>query len=483
MEVLGVKLNFLLLLPELILVATGTVILLADLWLKQKRQMAYVALAGVVAALVAIWPAAADPTLVGKEFWGRMLVADSLTFFLKAVILMIAGLVILFSVDFVEKRLSRWFSEFYEILLFATIGMMIMVSSRDLITIYLGLETAAISSYVLAALLRRDARSNEAGLKYFLNGALASAVLLYGLSLLYGLTGATHLEDIARALSAGTHPAPLLAVAIVFVAGGFAFKVAAAPFHLWAPDVYQGAPTPVTGFFSVGPKGAAFAALLRVFMVGLGGFTAQWVLIITVLAVLSMFIGNLTALMQTDVKRMMAYSSIAHAGYMLVGVAAASALGTGAVLFYILAYAITNLGVFAVITAVDNEKGSTELADFKGLATRNPLYAWSLVIFFLSLIGIPITAGFFGKLFIIQATIAADMVWLALLIAVNSAISVGYYYAIVRTMFFEAADAAAPAFRPGAGIAAAVILTVVGTVLVGILAGPFATWSGVAAGL
>lgn len=488
-------------LPHLIVTATLLVIILLDAFFKEKRSLVWVTLGGVVLAMLSILYTASDQQIQAAiaagqplEFWGRMIIADGFTFFMNGVLLGIAALVILLSGDYVEKFLRGAYMEFYEIILAVTLGMMFMVSSRDLLTIYIGLELTSISSYVLAGILRKDARSNEAGLKYFLTGAVASAVLLFGLSLIFGVTGTTRLPDIAAALTgaspvvaaAGPALTPLLVAGMAFLMVGFGFKVAAVPMHLWAPDVYEGAPTPVTAFFSVGPKGAAMAAILRVFVGGLGvaPFTEKWTLIWAVAAAASMTLGNLVALQQTNIKRMMAYSSIAQAGYVLVGVAASglqSTEGISSVLFYVMAYAVTNLGIFAILTHMDQEGGWVEIDNYKGLAKRNPLYAWALLLFFVSLIGIPPTVGFVGKFFLFRAAAAAGYLWLALLMAVNSVISVGYYYRVVKVMFLDPSDD--PALTPSAGISATVALSLAGVVLFTIFANPFVQWTAQSAAL
>ncbi|MDB4897684.1 MAG: nuoN2 [Firmicutes bacterium] len=478
--------NYIYLLPEIIVVVTTLLVMVLDLYVQEKRLLVWATLAGIVLAMGAVWYGATDPAIskalaAGKplEFFGGMLVADNFSFFLRAVLLGSVALVTLLSIDYVEKFLRGMFLEFYEVLLVATIGMMMMVSSRDLITIYVGLELASISSYVLAGLLRHDPKSNEAALKYFLNGALASAVLLFGLSIIFGISGTTYLPDIASRLGQfAQHAAEfpgrisMIVTGMLFLAGGFAFKIAAVPMHLWAPDAYEGAPTPVTGFFSVGPKGAAFGAILRVFVVGMGvaPFAQRWSLVWAVLATASMFLGNLTALMQSNVKRMMAYSSIAQAGYVLVGVVAAGSLhpagaGTSAVLYYIMAYALTNLGIFAILTHLDQEGGWLTVSDFNGLSQRNPAYAWALMIFFISLIGIPPTVGFMGKFFLFRSAVDAGYVWLAVVMAINSVISVGYYYGVVKAMFLEKSDRAPlPVSGP---IIGTVVISFIGVIVMG----------------
>lgn len=478
--------SYLYLLPEFIVVATMLFIMCADFYVSEKRWLIWGTVGGLVVAMVATWYTATDTTIydparaVVNEYWGNMVIADGFSFFMKAVLLGVAALVTLLSVDFVEKYLKGMFVEFFEILLAATLGMIFMVTSRDFITIYIGLELTSICSYVLAGLLRKDPKSNEAALKYFLNGALASAVLLFGYSLIYGATGATHLPAIMKELTGKVGDPGMLSMlvaGVVFLAGGFAFKVAAVPMHLWAPDAYEGAPTPVTGFFSVGPKGAAFAAILRIFLVGLGvaPLSGKWSIIWAVLATASMFVGNITALLQTNIKRMMAYSSIAQAGYILVGVVAAggslgSGKGVGSVLFYVMGYALTNLGIFAILTHMDQEGKWVSVEDFRGLVHRNPFYAITLLICFVSLIGIPPFVGFMGKFFLFNAAVESGYLWLALVMAVNSVISVGYYYGVVKAMFLEESDKQALTTSPG--VMATVVISAVGVFVAGIFAGP-----------
>lgn len=493
--------SYIAVLPHLIITATLLVIMVVDFYVKEKRSLVWVTLGGVVLALASVWWSATDSTIqdaiaAGRplEYWGKMIVADGFTYFMNGVLLGIAAMVILLSSDYVAKFLRGAYMEFYEIVLAVTLGMMFMVSSRDLLTIYIGLELSSISSYILAGILRKDAKSNEAGLKYFLTGSVASAVLLFGLSLIFGATGTTRLPDIAANLlgaspvvaAAGSAITPLLVTGMVFLIAGFAFKVAAVPMHLWAPDVYEGSATPVTAFFSVGPKGAAMAAILRVFVGGLGvaPYTERWTLIWAVVAAVSMTLGNLVALQQTNIKRMMAYSSIAQAGYILVGVAASglqSAAGISSVLFYVMAYAVTNLGIFAILTHLDQEGGWVNVDDFKGLASRNPLYAWALLLFFVSLIGIPPTVGFLGKVFLFEAAAEAGYLWLAVLMAVNSVISVGYYYRVVKVMFLEKGDQ--PALQRSGPIGVTVVLSLVGVVLFTIFANPFVQWTAQSAAL
>ncbi len=465
--------EYLALLPEIILTATAIVILLVDLWLgrEHKGALAFLAFLGVLGAIAGIIP------IIGQsgQFWGGMIALDDFTNFFRAVFLTVAGLVTLSSTRYLATK-NVPPGEYFALLLLATLGMLLMAGSRDLLLIYTGLELASISSYALAGLLRDDPKSNEGAIKYFLNGVLASAVLLFGLSLVYGLTGSTHLDAISLAIKANQVSLPVLLAATAFLIAGFGFKAAAAPFHFWAPDTYQGAPTPVTAFFSVGPKGAVFAAILRTFIIGLPAVEPHWAGTFAWISLASMLVGNLTALWQTDIKRMMAYSSIAQAGYILVGLAVGGP-AMPAVMFYVLAYAITNLGVFAVIIALDSEGQGTQIKDYVGLSQRAPLLAYALAFFFVSLIGIPPTVGFFGKFLLFASAIENNLLWLALAMAVNSAVSVGYYYGVVRNMFLVPAPETASPVRAEPGLQLAVLLGLAGTLIIGLYAGPFIDWA------
>jgi len=459
-----------LVLPELIIVGGGLAVLLLDLFMSGsgRRSAGYFSLAVLTAALAAalrLGVPAGGEVAVGS-LWQGMLVGDQFAVLFKVLFVVVGLVVVMLSVDFVERR-GLPAGEFYALVLFAVLGMMLMAGSRDLIMIYLGLETTAIASYVLAGLLRGDAKSGEAAVKYFLTGALASAVILFGMSLIFGGVGSTSLGDIVfqvptlaglPARLAVASPG-LLMVGLVLLVAGFGFKVAAVPFHFWAPDAYEGAPTPVTAFFSVGPKAAAFAVILRIFAPMLGwaepdpglGFLP---VLFAVLAVITMTVGNLVALMQTNIKRMLAYSSIAHAGYILVGLAVASPRGFAAVIYYLIAYAAMNLGAFAVVIWLNNRGTGDDIDDYVGLSRRAPLAAAAMVVCFLSLIGIPPMAGFFGKFYLFMAAVESGLVWLAVVMVVNSAISVGYYYGVVRNMYLRAAGDEARAGAAGADGAA-----------------------------
>jgi NADH-quinone oxidoreductase subunit N len=357
--------------------------------------------------------------------------------------------------------------EYYFLILCATLGMMFMASGVDLITLFIGLETMAVSFYVLAGYLKPNPRSNEAAVKYFLLGAFSLGVLLYGMSILYGVTGTTSLEGTAAAL-ADQGSSPLLVLAVVLVGAGMGFKIAAVPFHMWAPDVYEGAPTPVTAFLSVGSKAASFAMLIRIFMEGLPSLGAEWTALFWGLAVVTMTVGNIAALTQSNLKRLLAYSSIAHAGYLLMGVVAGTQRGVAAMLVYVGVYLFMQLGAFAILSMLRRKDVvGDELKDLSGLYFRQPAAAFAMLIFMLSLGGIPPTAGFMGKFWLFSAAIDSGFVWLAVIGVVNSAISLYYYVRVVVFMWLKEETLGSPiVIRPA--IAAALVIAVVGSVLFGV---------------
>jgi len=422
-------LDIALLAPELITALSGSLAILVGAFLPRARRASlYLALLGIALA------AAACVLLIGRNttsFFGTLVVDDFAIFF-KLVFLLAAALVALASGDF-SHRHSGIEGEFHGLLLFATTGMMLMAGTRELISLYLALELASISLYLMAGLARRDQKSSEAALKYLLLGALSSAVLLYGMALLYGLSGTTDLAGIARAVGQTTSPALLLGM--VLVASGFAFKIAAVPFQMWAPDVYEGAPTPVTAFLSVASKAAGFAALVRVFTVALPSLQPDWVALFVVLSALTMTLGNVAAIPQTNIKRMLAYSSIGHAGYLLMGVAAATALGLSSLLFYLLAYTVTNVAAFVVVIAASQTVPDDQISGYAGLHRRSPFLSFALAASLLSLAGLPPMAGFFAKLYLFAAAFQAGLTWLVVLGLLNSAISLYYYSQVVRQMY------------------------------------------------
>ncbi len=472
MEISIPALNLLVIAPEIVVLVTALLVMLLDLLLarQQKARLAWPSLVGVLVAAglsYYIWDGS-DPTLQ------NMLVADGYALFLNLVILAAAALAILFSVDYAERTgLAQ--GEYYTLLLLSTAGMMLMAAAINLVTVFLALEILSIALYVLVGLNRAELRSAEAALKYFLLGAFASGFLLYGIALLYGQAGTTALAGVRDYVaSLGGEVPPLLTVALGLMIVGFGFKVALVPFQMWTPDAYQGAPTSVTAFMSVGAKAAGFAALGRVLFSAFGDSTSepglyeQWVWVLAVLAALTMAVGNLAALRQTNLKRMLAYSSIAHAGYILVGVAAGNGAGTSAVLFYLFAYAFMNVGAFAVLIAVGRFEGVTgggeTLEDLAGLAARKAGLAAAMALFMLSLAGVPPLAGFLAKLNVFGAAVQADLTWLAVFGVINSVISAYYYLRVVVSMYMKEAGPAAekasvcPALQVGVGLAAVVIV-------------------------
>ncbi len=410
--------------------------------------------------------------LNGSAFSGAIAI-DGFSVFFEAVILIATAFTILMSLDYAsETRLPG--AEYYSLLLFAALGMMLMAVGGDLIVIFVGLETMSIAIYVLAGLRRNDPRSNEAALKYFLLGAFSTGFLLYGIALTYGATGSIKLDAIRHALEGASSQNPLLLLGIGMMLIGFGFKVAAVPFHMWTPDVYEGAPTPVTAFMAVGVKLAAFAAFLRVFLVHLGPVSADWAWVLWVVAAITMTTGNLIALVQTNIKRMLAYSAIAHAGYILVGMTAVGAQAGASVLYYLLAYAFTNLGAFSVVVALERTGEPSDLiSDYRGLAERKPVLAAAMAIFLFSLTGVPPLAGFVGKFYIFSAALSAGLVWLVIIAVLNSVMSAYYYIYVVVAMYMQEGGVAVPSMSAKPALVAAIALAALGTILIGIYPQPY----------
>jgi NADH-quinone oxidoreductase subunit N len=357
--------------------------------------------------------------------------------------------------------------EYYFLILCATLGMMIMAGGIDLISIFIGLETMAVSFYILAGFMKPNQRSNEAAVKYFLLGAFSLGILLYGMSLMYGLSGTTNLRQMAVIFA--SQPRDLrLVLAVILVVAGVGFKIAAVPFHMWAPDVYEGAPTPITAFLSVGSKAASFAMLLRIFLEGLPSMSPDWQQLFWLLAVVTMTVGNVAAVSQTNIKRMLAYSSIAHAGYVLIGVVAGTSRGVTAMLVYLFVYAFMQLGAFAVVALLHRRDTiGDELKDFSGLSARNPIAAFAMLLFMLSLGGIPPTAGFMGKFWLFGAAIDAHFYWLAVIGVLNSAISLYYYVRVVVFMYIKRdVSGSEPTTSPALGLVLG--LTIAATLVLGI---------------
>jgi NADH-quinone oxidoreductase subunit N len=474
------------LLPELILLLAAAGVFALDLlWPKDKLKawLPYVALAGLGLAALGMIPGRG-----GSHMVAMMLSVDPFALFFKALALVSVALVILTAIPYLRGR-TPYAGEFYALLLVVGLAISVAVSATNLVLIYLGMEFLSITSYILAGYLRNDRKSGEAALKYFLYGATASAVMLYGMSLLYGATGTTDLAGIASALAgkAPNEPAWLSMPAIVLLLAGFGFKASLVPFHQWAPDTYEGAPTPVTAFLSTASKATGFAILMRVFIIAMGMAQVQWSALLVAVSVITMTLGNLTALRQTNVKRMLAYSSIAQAGYILIGLAAVLAdptrtfTGLNGVLIYLFAYVFTNVGAFAVVTAVESASSKVELKDYAGLSRRAPWLAVLLTIFLLSLAGIPPTGGFMGKFFVFGAAVQRQMWILVAIAAVNSVIAAFYYLNVVRYMFFTPTERDVEPIRVGAPLQAALAVTAAITVLLGIVPGPLIAWASTSA--
>ncbi|MGQ9523824.1 MAG: NADH-quinone oxidoreductase subunit N [Armatimonadota bacterium] len=448
---------FRLLAPELILTATAIAVLLLSVAARRTRSALSLSLATLTASGSALALAAVlslyvsmPPGEAGVRVT-HVLVVDGLALFFK-IVCILASIIAVMLTEAYHKRI-RNIGEFYAILAFAELAMCLLVSARELITIYLALEFLSLVSYVMAGYMKDEPKSNEAAVKYFLYGASSAGVMLYGMSILYGISGSTDLGVIASHISGSSQPPYALVAAVSLVAVGFLFKIAAVPFHQWSPDIYEGAPTPVTAFLSVAPKTAGFGVLLRAFVEVFPTQAPDWPAVMAWLAALSMTVGNLSAIPQRNIKRMLAYSSIAQAGYVMMGVAVASDImaGTGipAALIYLAVYLVMNLGAFAVAIAVERLTGSEDIPEYAGLAQRAPWLAWTMVIFLISLAGLPLTAGFVGKFYLFAAVLRFhELFWLAVVAAVNTAISVYYYLNVARWMFFAPARTTAQVQQP-----------------------------------
>jgi NADH-quinone oxidoreductase subunit N len=477
--------DFFYILPEIVLAGGALVLLVADVLVPRSRQgvLAVVALLVLGATAVALLPVADAHVTIARG----LVAVDPFALFFKVLFLVAAALAILMSVRYLTVEQASA-GEYYFLILCATLGMMFMASGTDLITLFIGLETMAVSFYILAGFIKPNRRSNEAAIKYFLLGAFSLGILLYGMSLLYGLSGSTNLRLVATALK-GQESDPRLVLAVVLVVAGLGFKIAAVPFHMWAPDVYEGAPTPVTAFLSVGSKAASFAMTLRILVESLpamrlgapNGTSIGWSMMLSVLAVLTMTWGNLAALTQSNLKRMLAYSSIAHAGYVLIGLIAGSQRGVSAALIYLMIYAFMQLGAFAIVVMLRRSDAvGDELKDLNGLYFRRPFAALAMLFFMLSLGGIPPTAGFMGKFWLFSAAIESGYVWLAVIGVLNSAISLYYYVRIVVFMWLKNEPSGSyPVLDPA--MAAAIGVALAATLALGIYPRPLFEFAEVSA--
>lgn len=435
--------------PEILLIVFAAAVIILDLFVKNRdsQKVAYLSLIGLGCTLVAILitnSSIADSSL--SLFWG-MIRLDKFAVFFKVLLVLATAATILFSLksEEIDVKLK---GEYYALLLAVTLGMFLMASSTNLLMIFISLETVSLTSYILAGFLTHSPRSSEAAFKYITYGAVASGTMLFGLSLLFGMTGTGNLAEISQrlpeALAAGDVTGLGLLISITFILAGIGYKIASVPFHMWSPDVYEGAPIPITAFLSVASKAAGFALFLRFFY---SGFQAEgvlqsvdWTFLLAVVSALTMTIGNLAALPQQNVKRLLAYSSISHGGYLLMGGVLMTPEGLGAILFYLVVYFFMNLGAFYVVILIANESGSEMIEGYRGLSSRAPLVAVAMLIFLVSLTGIPPFAGFFGKWLLFTAVISKGLYWLAFIGLLNSVVSLYYYARIIKAMYFESSD-------------------------------------------
>lgn len=457
--------------PEIVLCVFGILIMIADPFLgpAKQRVLGWVAFVGALTALSAVHLVAQDP----GPAYNDLIRADTFSIFVHVIVIGAAALAILGSLDYLDQEnIQR--GEYYSLILFATAGMGILASANELVTAFIGLEMSSISTYILAGFRRRAVKSNEAALKYFILGSFATAFFLYGIAMVYGATGTTRIDLVAGELekmilkSGHIDPLAIVGLALIFV--GLGFKVVAAPFHIYGPDVYEGAPNPVTALLASGPKAATFAVMVRIFYVSFGTAGNFWFWAIWISAVLTMSVGNLAALVQTNVKRMLAYSSIAHAGYILVAFAAATVYGIAAVLFYLAAYALMKVGAFLVITHLgQRDEKRLDISDYAGLGAKQPLLAACFTLFLFSLLGLPATGGFLGKFFAFQAALDSRIVWLVVIAAINSIVGAYYYLRVVIAMYFWEPSKDYTPSKVAPALALALIIAAVGTLYLGIL--------------
>jgi len=457
--------NFQILSPELIILVFALLILILEPVLKGKAKniLPHISWIGVAVALISVI------TLWNREelAFNQMFILDNFSCFFKIIFLAGSFLVILSSISYLkEERIFH--GEYFSLILFATFGMMLMASSLNLIVVFLGLEIMSLCLYILVGFRRYDLKSNESSMKYFLIGAFASGFLLYGIAMLYGATHSTDLKEILIQISnQGYENSLFLFIGLGLILVGLGFKIASFPFHMWVPDVYQGAPTPITAFISSGPKAAGFAALLRILFFAFGGLQFDWSSILWILAVLTMTFGNIIALSQMNIKRLLAYSSIAHAGYVLVALVAGGESGVSSAMFYLLAYTFMNIGAFIVITFLG--EGKVNLDDYSGLVARYPFLGIALALFMFSLAGFPPTAGFMAKFYVFSAAVKSEYIGLAIIGVLNSFISVYYYLRVVVLMFMRAPKEEERRIPIPFFLALALFFTVWGTLHLGIL--------------
>ena len=462
------RLDLLNIAPGFILVIFSIIVLLLDVFLstKWKKYLPYICIGGIVASFIAsslLWN---RPNYA----FNKMIVVDNYSQFFNFVFLIATALVILISIDYIRER-GMETGEYYALLLLATFGMILMASGLSLIIVFLGLEILSLSLYILAGFDKKEIKSLESSIKYFLLGAFATGFLLYGMALIYGATGSIRLDEIALSIK-NNH----ISHRLMFFFGmgllivGFGFKVASVPFHIWTPDVYEGAPTTITAFMSIAAKAAGFAALLRIFGSSFELIQVDWSSLLWVLSAITMTLGNIVAISQTNIKRMLAYSSIAHTGYLLIGVVSANNLGNSSILFYMLAFTFMNIGAFTVVISLGKRgEENVFIENYTGLGFRKPLLAGAMALFMFSLAGIPPTAGFIGKFYIFSASIKAGYIWLAIFGVINSLISVYYYLRIVVLMYMKESVGEIEKLSPSIHITIALVITSIGILHLGLL--------------
>lgn len=457
-------------LPEIILTIAGTLLLLLEGFKKDEDSRTLISTLSLIAIGLAMYGTVVAYDNPGLAF-SNMLVSDGFAAFFRLVVLGVGLLTVLCSTSYLEREKSST-GEFYVLLLFSLAGQCLMAAANELIMVFIGLEVSSIASYILAGYLRDDKRGNESALKYFLLGSFATAFLLYGVAWVYGMTGSTNLLEIRAAVAKGVPSMTMVSAAAGLMLVGFAFKISAAPFQVWAPDVYQGAPSPVSGFLSAGPKAVAFAVMIRVFQTAFEAITPRWEPVLWVMALFTMTIGNFAALWQNNIKRMLGYSSIAHAGYVLVAVTTHSVTGTAAAMFYLAAYGLMNYGAFAIVTHVAGKgEEHVTLDSMKGLSQREPAVAALLTVFLLSLIGVPLTAGFFGKFYIFKAAMDSNLVWLTALGLLNSAVAAYYYLRVLVVMYMHEPERTEKALDVPGGLRLTMWVTAAGTLVLGLFPG------------
>ena len=459
--------NWHMLMPELVMVLTFVIVMVFDLFKSiRKSVLAWVTIVG---SAIALWASVEmlHAGVIGNEFNG-MLRVDRFSMFFNIIFLVSTILVTLISINYLDRNDKRQ-GEYYVLILLATLGMMLMASGNELIVVFLGLELMSLSLYVLAGYFRSIQVSSEAGMKYLLLGAFASGFFLYGIALIYGGAGTTSIPEIASELEAGGK-SPLMLAGMFLLIVGFGFKVALVPFHQWAPDVYEGAPTPIAAFISAGPKAAGFAAFLRIFTGALESLQPEWIVVVVILAALTMTVGNVIATAQSNIKRMLAYSSVAHAGYVLVGLAAANKDGISSAMLYLFIYCVMNIGAFAAVILARTEDGENlKISDYAGLGFRRPLLALFMTIMLLSLAGFPPTAGFVGKFYVFRSAVDAGHTWLVVVAAINTAISAFYYLRVVVTMYMKEPEEELDFHAYPSLLVFALLLVTIGVVLIGVL--------------